>query len=821
MGCHPSATKAMIDMITDANGEKKRPFAVKMLCLTVLSTTAQEDSSNIDNDKDLSKDCTPRFTVGQRRPNPRLGWKGRHRARLAAPKVRQRLRHKIMGHLAGSTARASQRKKKLAKIFEGLTNLSERLKENEGDKDEENADGEPEAEEKPMIPIPEGDWHAKDKHRGSNPHAHRYMEALKHGFLIHDASVTGNENAASGGFGSVHKAQRVPMSETTTVSFQDAAMELDIFDLCANFNATCKVSDPRPSPSFTADSADCDHCASSGSASTPEDVDVPLTHGEGSVMDRVGRMKQMAGIDPVMPLAQASEPPLGLSFGRTRPVFAIKSGVADKDMVREEEINWKTVSEKRHPNINLLLGSFDSTIPAHRSLIDPENQEEKEYAEKPCVHFVTPWLSADLHDRFQAGHKDRCGQHHPKQITREEMTKLAYDVAAALHHMHTQCGLTHRDVKPANILVTEHGAAKVTDFGISAKPDITHDDTKRCSSRCIGLHHFPNHVGTSHYSSPQQISYRLRHLEIIPGPDEDPNFPRTREKRTQGQTINPDTGDYYQVCIALTNAWEVRREQKKWFDHGLTSYVQPGADFVFEGQLDGGCQASGKMDVWAVGTLMLEGLTGQSIYNLPRHEHNIMRHWIKLAARPNEEEQRTVFSDDGKKMTKTEYEMRKQISTIKGALEYTEARRFTALELAYRLATVGLDTDEELKAKGVDPNNLGGDPGDLLDEDGQLPVRREALEWDNAVHAQWAHDHPHANLEELEQLHAKDVAKYRKVEIEGPSAGLNLVSKAARSFPVRLVKNVAVCSQCSSEDSQTHGWMQSVSRFTGIIPRWE
>ena len=155
--------------------------------------------------------------------------------------------------------------------------------------------------------------------------------------------------------------------------------------------------------------------------------------------------------------------------------------------------------------------------------------------------------------------------------------------------------------------------------------------------------------------------------------------------------------------------------------------------------MDGGCQASAKMDVWAAGTFMLEGITGKAVYNTPRNEHIIMRHWIKLAHRPHDDEERTVYSDDGTKVTKTEYHFRKEIFTIKGALGYTEESRFDALELAYRLAAVGLKTDEEMAAECLDADNLGGDPKDLLDASDQLPHRGEALGWGHAVHAQLAH----------------------------------------------------------------------------------
>lgn len=678
------------------------------------------------------------------------------------------------------------------------------------DEDEENADGEAMVT---YMPVPPGAYHKKDKHSGTNPHQCRVQSAEEHGFIIHSACQMGPENHGCGGFGSVHKTQFV-LTRAQIDSCQPTVLamdvELDDVDaLCTGRPKDCGVSGAPGFPRTVSTNS-----GGSNGLSPSSEGDAVVTPPEVSVAERIAAMKHGAGIGADEPLAHSSEAPLGAKYGAGQPVYALKSGLADKEYVLEEREIWTTISAKKHPNINNLLGCFASVIPAHCTLVsqDEEEPKMKYFVERPSLTFITPWLSGDLHDRVHDGFTDDKLVFHANQMSREEMTRYAYDIAVALYHLHG-LGLSHRDLKPANILVTENKTAKITDFGISAYPNITPTNTLGCNPRCVGMHHFPNHLGTAHYSSPQQNSYRLRELEIIPGPDEDPAFPRTRERRVQGQTINPQTGNYYQVCVALQSAEAVRREQRKW-RKVIDSYVQPGPDFVFEGQLDGGCQASGKMDVWALGTLMLESLTGHSVYNNPKREHNIMRHWIKLAYRPFDGEMRKVWSQDGTFIEKTELGMRKQISTIRHALEYREDRRASALELAYRLAAVGLDTDEELKAKGIDPNKLGGNPKDLLDEDGQLPVRREALEWDNAVHAQWAYEHPNATLAELTQLHAADVAEYKKVEIEGPNTGLNLVSKAARSSPVRLVNNVenveAVPRIAEVETRCSDGWMQTM-----------
>lgn len=74
-----------------------------------------------------------------------------------------------------------------------------------------------------------------------------------------------------------------------------------------------------------------------------------------------------------------------------------------------------------------------------------------------------------------------------------EAVRIARDVASSLEAAHN-LGIIHRDVKPENVLMTEKGVVKVTDFGLSRSMDA------QTMLTVTGVY-----VGTPGYMSPEQL----------------------------------------------------------------------------------------------------------------------------------------------------------------------------------------------------------------------------------------------------------------------------------------------------------------------------
>ena len=78
-----------------------------------------------------------------------------------------------------------------------------------------------------------------------------------------------------------------------------------------------------------------------------------------------------------------------------------------------------------------------------------------------------------------------------RALTSVEAIQILEPIAEALAFVHKK-GVVHRDIKPGNILLDEHGAPMLTDFGIAVR-----DDSTRLEGHATS--------GTAEYMSPEQI----------------------------------------------------------------------------------------------------------------------------------------------------------------------------------------------------------------------------------------------------------------------------------------------------------------------------
>ncbi|CAB4733535.1 MAG: protein kinase [Actinobacteria bacterium] len=100
-----------------------------------------------------------------------------------------------------------------------------------------------------------------------------------------------------------------------------------------------------------------------------------------------------------------------------------------------------------------------------------------------------PWLVMELVDGPTLAQRLAIGD-----LSQAEVARIGAGVAAGLDHVH-RAGVVHRDVKPANVLLTATGVAKLADFGVA-----------RRSGEDAQLTRTGHTVGTAAYLAPEQLS---------------------------------------------------------------------------------------------------------------------------------------------------------------------------------------------------------------------------------------------------------------------------------------------------------------------------
>lgn len=152
------------------------------------------------------------------------------------------------------------------------------------------------------------------------------------------------------------------------------------------------------------------------------------------------------------------------SLDRTVAIKLLSSDlIGDPDGVKRFRLEAKSVAKLNHPNIT--------------QVYDIEEEEN-------LIYLVMEYVDGESLD----------GLITKSVLTESRCLKIVADIADALHFAHEK-GIVHRDVKPANVLMTSDGRVKVADFGLAYLIDREGGTTR------TGFL-----VGSPNYMSPEQAT---------------------------------------------------------------------------------------------------------------------------------------------------------------------------------------------------------------------------------------------------------------------------------------------------------------------------
>jgi serine/threonine-protein kinase len=184
------------------------------------------------------------------------------------------------------------------------------------------------------------------------------------------------------------------------------------------------------------------------------------------VVERFGscRVVEELGSGALATVYKAIQEPLG----RTVAVKALKSTIATTSpFAAHLEREARVLSELGHPNIIFLFDFVRTDVQMYLVL---------EYVDGPSL--------AELLAK-------------KKTLRPEMVAAVGAEAARGLEHAHAR-GVVHRDVKPANILLSKTGAVKLVDFGIAQRERMPSFDEPLAQRDTAAF-------GTPAYMSPEQI----------------------------------------------------------------------------------------------------------------------------------------------------------------------------------------------------------------------------------------------------------------------------------------------------------------------------
>jgi len=191
-----------------------------------------------------------------------------------------------------------------------------------------------------------------------------------------------------------------------------------------------------------------------------------------------------------------------LSTGQKVAVKILRDGMPEDSRLRFQQ-EAAFLSRFSHPNIVSVYGYGEDvwTAPRNVSLDDEDWYQEFANSAQRKTYIALEWVEGKtLHDCFH----DEA----EKAADIQTLTEWFIASADALAAVHSN-GLIHRDVKPANIMVTDQGTIKLMDFGIAR----TQDDDRTLMTMT------GHEVGTPAYMAPEQILAQDAESEVGAGAD--------------------------------------------------------------------------------------------------------------------------------------------------------------------------------------------------------------------------------------------------------------------------------------------------------------
>ena len=166
-------------------------------------------------------------------------------------------------------------------------------------------------------------------------------------------------------------------------------------------------------------------------------------------------------------------------------------GMADVYMAKDQKLNRKVAVKVLKPEYvddEKFLKKFQTEAQAIASLMHPNIVNIYDVGMEDGVNYIVMELAGGITLKEYIKKKGR--------LLPQETVDISLQIASALSHAHNH-HIIHRDIKPQNILISDDGMIKVTDFGI-AKAANANTVTSTATA-----------IGSVHYISPEQAKGRF------------------------------------------------------------------------------------------------------------------------------------------------------------------------------------------------------------------------------------------------------------------------------------------------------------------------